>query len=133
MLSTKITEHFTVKEMCCPCCGFIPAVIWPAILDTCVLLEKIRADVQTPLIITSGYRCHKHNAAVLGDPNSGHIKGLAADIVCRLGNLRYKIIKSAMDHFIRKIKIYPDHIHLERSLMPDSELWFLTGDYPKKA
>lgn len=132
MLSTQITEHFTVKEMCCPCCGFIPAAIWPAILDPCVLLEKIRVDVQTELIILMGYCCHKYNAKILGDPNSGSTRGLGVDIVCRLGNLRFRIIESAIKHGVRKIKIYPDHIHLERSLMPDAELWFLTGDYPKK-
>jgi hypothetical protein len=131
MLSNKITEHFTVKEMVCPCCEFIPAAIWSKILDTCLLLEKIRTDVQSQLIIGSCYRCQKHNAEIKGDPSSRHMKGLAADIICRISELRFKIIASAIKHGIRKIKVYPDHIHLERSLMSDSDSWFLTGDYPK--
>jgi uncharacterized protein YcbK (DUF882 family) len=34
-----------------------------------------------PMVLTSGYRCRKHNAAVGGAANSLHCLGLAADIL----------------------------------------------------
>lgn len=44
------------------------------------LLEHVRALVGKPIIISSGYRSPKLNAAVGGAPNSAHLSGLAADI-----------------------------------------------------
>ena len=45
-------------------------------------LERVRAILNSPLRITSGYRCPKLNSAVGGSKNSAHLKGLAADFVC---------------------------------------------------
>jgi len=43
-------------------------------------LEKIRALLGKPLVITSGYRCPTINQQVGGAPNSYHVKGMAADL-----------------------------------------------------
>jgi hypothetical protein len=43
-------------------------------------LERIRAIVGQPIIVTSGYRSPKVNAGVGGSKTSDHVKGLAADI-----------------------------------------------------
>lgn len=46
-------------------------------------LEVMRIAMDTPLYITSGYRCERLNAEVSGMPNSLHMEGRAADIrVC---------------------------------------------------
>jgi zinc D-Ala-D-Ala carboxypeptidase len=42
-------------------------------------LEMVRAYVQAPIIVSSGYRSPLVNRAVGGSPNSQHIKGEAAD------------------------------------------------------
>lgn len=44
------------------------------------ILEPLRAKLDKPIRITSGYRCPELNKAVGGVPNSAHIQGLAADI-----------------------------------------------------
>lgn len=44
------------------------------------VLEPLREHVGEPVIISSGYRCPKLNAAVGGVKNSQHMKGEAADI-----------------------------------------------------
>lgn len=45
-----------------------------------MVLDPLRRILQTPITITSGYRCQKLNKAVGGVANSWHTKGNAADI-----------------------------------------------------
>lgn len=45
------------------------------------ILEPLRASLGVPIVITSGYRSERLNAAVGGSWNSHHIFGRAADIV----------------------------------------------------
>ena len=80
-----LSAHFTRSEFVCKCgCGHCP--VQPELLDG---LEKFRAIVGKPVLITSGCRCEKHNRNVGGvprDPNkkgesgSLHMYGKAADI-----------------------------------------------------
>lgn len=45
-----------------------------------MVLDPLRRMLQTPITITSGYRCSELNKAVGGVSNSWHTKGNAADI-----------------------------------------------------
>lgn len=45
-----------------------------------MVLDPLRRILQTPITITSGYRCPELNKAVGGVSNSWHTKGNAADI-----------------------------------------------------
>lgn len=47
---------------------------------TAALLEQIRALVERPLVVTSGFRSVAVNAAIGGAANSAHTFGLAADV-----------------------------------------------------
>ncbi len=42
-------------------------------------LERVRAVLGVPVVITSAYRCGKLNSAIKSKPTSAHVKGLAAD------------------------------------------------------
>lgn len=44
------------------------------------VLQPLRDKLGKPIIINSGYRCQKLNAAVKGAANSQHLAGQAADI-----------------------------------------------------
>lgn len=44
------------------------------------VLDPLREAYGKPIIVTSGYRCPKLNAAVGGSASSQHVKGEAADI-----------------------------------------------------
>lgn len=44
------------------------------------VLDPLREAYGKPIIVTSGYRCPKLNAAVGGSPFSQHVRGEAADI-----------------------------------------------------
>lgn len=45
-----------------------------------MVLDPLRRIIQTPITITSGYRCSAVNKAVGGVTNSWHTKGNAADL-----------------------------------------------------
>ena len=69
------SAHFSDNELGCPCCGVNNCV------DKLVLsLEALREEVGLPVIVNSGYRCGLHNKKVGGEPNSQHLRGMAADI-----------------------------------------------------
>jgi zinc D-Ala-D-Ala carboxypeptidase len=44
------------------------------------ILQPLRARINTPLKITSGYRCLRLNTMIKGSRNSQHLLGQAADI-----------------------------------------------------
>ena len=46
-------------------------------------LEQVQALLESPLLISSGYRCPALNMAVGGSPGSQHVRGLAADFTCQ--------------------------------------------------
>lgn len=72
----RISPHFSTSEFACPCCGFCPEIS-PELLDK---LERLRTYLGAPIIITSGYRCERHNSHVGGASRSQHLLGTAADI-----------------------------------------------------
>ncbi|SHK23417.1 Peptidase M15 [Clostridium cavendishii DSM 21758] len=73
------TTHFKSSEFKCTHCGKLP----PGGISQDLMnkLETLRTRLGNhPIIITSGYRCPAHNAAVNGASNSQHLYGTAADI-----------------------------------------------------
>jgi len=72
----RISKNFKLSEFSCKCCGSVK-------IDTEVVkkLQLMRDKIQKPIIITSAYRCPKHNQEVGGAENSYHTQGLAVDIV----------------------------------------------------
>jgi len=57
----------------------IPEELFPNIAPTLKLLQLIRDDIQTPIIIHSTYRSEKHNKEVGGEENSLHLSFNAID------------------------------------------------------
>lgn len=72
----NLSEHFSEDEFRCKCgCGQVKTD--PVLV---AYLEILRFMIDAPIIITSGYRCHKHNLTVSPNPKSYHTQGRAADI-----------------------------------------------------
>lgn len=68
----QLTEHFNVEEFSLECT--IPSECLSSFTMLCSnILEPIRAHVNQPLIITSGYRSPEGNASAHGVSNSQHI------------------------------------------------------------
>ena len=74
---TQLTPHFKMAELRCKCgCNQAP-------MDQAFMakLEDLRLSMNQPLVISSGYRCPAHNAAVSHTGEAGpHTSGCAADI-----------------------------------------------------
>ena len=71
-------KYFKKKEFTCTCgCG--ETVISDDLLK---MLDEARAFAKIPFVINSGDRCKNHFESKL-NPDSSHIKGLAADIRCK--------------------------------------------------
>lgn len=68
-------RFFKLEEFQCPCCGRVMIAA-----GLVLLLDILRASLGRRLIVTSGYRCEKHNAEVHGAKASRHLLGAAADL-----------------------------------------------------
>lgn len=105
----KISENFSLREFQCPCCHAV--MIHPRLAAA---LQKLRGARGKPVVITSGYRCARHNAEVGGVPNSRHMRGLAADAaVPRAEQEKFRELARAAG--FSKILPYParNFVHLE--------------------
>ncbi|MGB9682877.1 MAG: YcbK family protein [bacterium] len=71
----QIAKNFNLKEFVCPCCGVV--MIDRKLVE---LLQALRDKIARPIIVTSGYRCPKHDIEVGGNGSSYHTKGMATDI-----------------------------------------------------
>lgn len=80
----KDVRYFTREEFRCQCggryCGGFPAEPSETLV---ALAEKVREHFGVPMIVSSGLRCQKHNAAVGGVSNSRHLSGRAMDFTLR--------------------------------------------------
>lgn len=76
-------------------------------------LDILRSQWNTPIKITSGFRCAKHNADVGGEPDSMHLKGRAADIAMDDANERYAFVKLAINLGFYGIGIMATAVHLD--------------------
>ncbi|MBE6256022.1 MAG: hypothetical protein E7105_11050 [Prevotella sp.] len=89
-VNMKLTEHFTLAEMCKTSVNLknVPNEAQIENLKrVCWWLELLRSrynerygDGDDPIVINSGYRSEEVNKAVGGAPTSNHLTGCAADI-----------------------------------------------------
>ena len=84
----QLTQHFTLAELTASTTAqrlglnnTAPPEIVPRLTLTAEMLERIRATLGVPVIVTSGYRAPAVNRAVGGVTSSDHTQGHAADIV----------------------------------------------------
>ena len=71
----RLSAHFSASEFRCPCCGEIR--VSPRLTE---LAEALRERLGRPILVTSGYRCRRHNREVGGSPTSRHMAGRALDM-----------------------------------------------------
>ena len=99
----KLSTNFTSNEFDCHgsgCCS--STLINPELVK---YLQKIREHFNTPITITSAYRCTTHNNRVGGATGSRHTKGDAADIVVK-GIAPREVAKYAESIGIKGIGLY---------------------------
>lgn len=84
----RLTPHFTLSELTASRKAELLAIdntpapeLVPRLVLVAEMLERIRAALGAPVIVTSGYRSPPVNRAVGGVSSSDHTQGHAADIV----------------------------------------------------
>lgn len=91
----------------CPCCGEQSQC-----LDLKEKLSKLSERIGKDIIVTSGYRCRKHNQQVGGSTNSFHLREKAADIFVE-GVPLEQLAKEAKLVGFHGIGIYKKHLHVD--------------------
>lgn len=100
--------HFNITEFECPCCKQRKMNF-----DFLELLDKARDLAGIPFIVTSGYRCEKHNKEIHGKKDSAHLRGYAADIFCNDSKHRQIILRALLLAGFRRIGVAKDFIHAD--------------------
>ena len=113
MMSTmndfQISRHFNLQEFTSPDTDEVK-------IDyrLVIICERLRRELEIPLIITSGYRTKAYNKKVKGHKDSYHMKGLAVDIVPRGISLRKFFIRATKIKAVGGLGWYEDsHIHID--------------------
>jgi len=114
-------KYFRKEEFTCPCCG--QNLIKDMFIER---LDIARGIAGIPFVITSGYRCPKHNKELGGVPDSAHIKGLAADIKTNNSRDRFKIISALLQVGFNRIGVGKDFIHVD---LDESKIKNVIWDY----
>lgn len=104
----KLSSHFAETEFACRCCGLVRVN-----MRLVQMLEQLREHLGSrPVVITSGYRCEKHNYAVGGVKNSQHLLGNAADILVT-GVVSEKVAAAADDISFSGLGGYSGFTHVD--------------------
>jgi len=104
-----ISDNFNLREFQCKCCQCVK--IHSELVRK---LQRLRKSIKSSIIVTSGYRCERHNREVGGAVDSKHLYGLAADIMCN-DISKNELFIECMKIGFSKIIWYRDlpHIHVE--------------------
>jgi uncharacterized protein YcbK (DUF882 family) len=91
--------------------------------DFLSMLNSARGIAGIPFKISSGYRTNEYNQSLSArgysaSPNSSHLKGEAADIVCKSSKDRWTIITALQEAGFKRIGIASTFIHVD-----SSDLW----------
>ena len=113
-------RFFKLAEFRCPCCGRADMN-----RDFLEQLDKARELAGVPFVITSGFRCPKHNKEVGGRPNSAHLRGMAADIAVPDNETRFRILYGLIKAGFKRIGIGKNFVHVDIDIVtkPYPRIW----------
>jgi len=124
-LNYNLSPNFKVREFTCPCCGAegVKDSLVFGLQDTHDLLPE-----NSVMIITSGYRCKKHNLEVGGVEGGSHPNGTGVDIKCDSSRARFLLLKALIMAGFTRIGIYKKHIHADLDPGKDQEVVWCKGE-----
>jgi zinc D-Ala-D-Ala carboxypeptidase len=99
-------------------------------------MQKVRDLLESPITITSGYRCEDLNDLVGGSKRSYHLVGQAVDFICLIFGDPIEIIKKiknsdiVVDQCIAEYKTYNQWVHVSFQKKPRNKfLIYNDGKY----
>lgn len=113
-----------------------PNFLWPEVACNCCLhlhlksdlllrkLQTIRSILNTPLRLSSGWRCDAHNEVVGG--SRLHPAGIAADILVhpdKPAEWRFTVVEAALTASVWGIGVANSFIHLDWMSRPHPRVW----------
>jgi len=107
-----------------------PALVISNIRRVNEQLEKIRAEMNRPLRISSGYRCERVNRKVGGVGNSMHLTGEAVDIAYNSIPDALKLVDVGINAGFTRIGLGGGFIHFD--LKPTKTVWIYGRKTPKE-
>ncbi len=92
--------------------------------DFVMKLDQLRARIEVPLHINSGFRTAAWNKRVGGKQSSAHRKGFAVDIRVAQSGRRFTIVEAALAMGFKRVGIGKTFVHLDASLtLSQQVLW----------
>jgi zinc D-Ala-D-Ala carboxypeptidase len=125
---TQLTEHFTLEEAQITNHRTIdntaPMVIIPVLMKTAIGMERVRACLEnSPITVSSWYRCFELNKAVGSSNTSQHPKGEAVDFISPSYGSPLKIVRKLAENqiLLRFDQLILEHtwVHISFQSNPD--------------
>ena len=96
--------------------------------DFLEMLDFAREEAGIPFKITSGFRTQAYNKDLQkrgyqASPNSSHLKGCAADIICNDSGTRQKIVNGLIQAGFTRIGIAKTFIHCDTDKDKNDAIW----------
>ena len=115
-------RFFKSEEFNCPCCNDQHMDF-----DTIDMLISARVFADVPFIITSGWRCEKHNKSkkVGGKKDSSHLYGKAVDISAPNSRTKFNIVYGLIYAGFTRIGIGKTFIHADTDHNKDAKVLWL--------
>jgi hypothetical protein len=91
-------------------------------------LDRARDIANIPFLISSGFRTPQHNVNLRkqgykASANSSHLKGCAADIICKDSGTRQKIVNGLIMAGFTRIGIADTFIHCDTDQDKNDAIW----------
>ncbi len=91
-------------------------------------LDRARGIAKVPFKISSGFRTSQHNVNLKeqgykASANSSHLKGCAADIICKDSGTRQKIVDGLIQAGFTRIGIAKTFIHCDTDKDKNDAIW----------
>ena len=133
---TKLSEHFTLEELVASqyaarkgINNAPSAIIISNLTQLSNGLEKVRALLNAPILVSSGYRCTQLNIAVGGSSKSDHVLGYAADFTCPKFGTPKDIVKAIIASNIQFSQIIYEGMWVHLSFAPNMKREALTATF----
>jgi len=104
---TAVGDHFILREFQCSD-GTDILLLHPVLTKW---LNRLRKELG-PISINSGFRTHAYNEKIGGARRSGHLVGMAADVVA-INATNEKVLSFAKRHDFGGIGQYQNFLHLD--------------------